>query len=449
MKRLETFLEALKENSKCSCVEDTGASHTYGALLEEIKHWQCRLDQVKLSAGTVVGLRADYSIAAIAALLALLSRHAIVALIPRDRDDARYIADAHVTQLVDMGVDGGCLWRAIPSSTRHPLIDRLSQSGDGGIIVFTSGATGRPKAALHSAERFLYKYQAPGRRLRTLAFLLFDHIAGLDTLFYTLASGGTLVLTRHRDPWSILALIESHRVQVLPASPSFLRLLCAAKNADDKYDLTSLKVITYGSETMDKGTLAKLNLLFPGIKIAQKYGTTEVGSPRTMSRGNDSLWLKFREGGAETKIVDGVLWIRSEGAILGYLNASSPVDEDGWYCTGDEVEMDGEWLRFCGRTSDAINVGGEKVSPVEVEQCILELPFVREVVVAGEAHPLLGQVVAARILLANADVALEDAKGRIWKHCRQRLARHKLPVKITFSAHGFSGDRQKTLRNVH
>jgi long-chain acyl-CoA synthetase len=419
--------------------------HTYSDLLKELERWNLRFDQLDVEPGTVIGLRADYSPGAVAALLALLSRRAVAALIPRDRAVDRYLKDSHAAALLDLNVNGDFEWHATSRQTNHPLLDRLRTAGDGGVVLFTSGSTGRPKAALQSAERFLHKFGKPGRRFRTLAFLLFDHIAGLDTLFYTLVSGGTLILTRRREPESILKLLESHRVEVLPTSPSFLRLLCAAEDVV-KYDLSSLKVITYGSEPMDPSTLARLNARFPNAQISQKYGTTETGSPRSVSRGNDSLWLKFNTEGVETKVVDGVLWIRSESIILGYLNAPSPVDDEGWYCTADLVDVDGIWIRVRGRASDTINVGGEKVAPAEVEHSILELDFVREVVVSGEAHVLLGQIVTARVALATAEIDPKEAVTRIWQHCRKRLAPYKAPVKIEITSEGFADDRQKTHR---
>jgi acyl-CoA synthetase (AMP-forming)/AMP-acid ligase II len=303
---------------------------------------------------------------------------------------------------------------------------------------------------LQSLERFLHKFDKPGRRYRTLAFLLFDHVAGIDTLFYTLASGGTLVTTRDRTPDAICELIESARVEVLPASPSFLRLMCLRAGASDR-DLGTLKIITYGSEPMDPSTLARLGSQFPNAEIIQKYGTTETGSPRSKSRGRDSLWLRIKSAELETRVVDEVLHIRSEGMILGYLNAPSPIDGDGWYCTGDlvdvETDSEGEWIRFRGRASDAINVGGEKVSPAEVEQTILELPFVKDVVVRGEPHAMLGQIVTARVTLLG-DTDEKTATKQIRKRCRARLAPYKVPVKIAIVADGLTSDRQKALRRT-
>jgi len=445
MSRFVHFIEQLQSYAPQLCMEGDGPSYTYAELLEEIESWQARFDELSIAPGSVVGLRADYSLSAVAALLALFARRAIVALIPRDRGAVHYLVDARAAALLELNVEGSYRWRSVPHPTRHPLLNRLSTASEGGVVIFTSGSTGRPKAALQSLERFLYKFRRPGRRLRTLAFLLFDHVGGLDTLLYTLASGGTLIFTRQRDPGSILELIESHRVEVLPTSPSFLRLLCVAGDHRE-HDLSSLKIITYGSEPMDPTTLARVNARFPNAQISQKYGTTETGSPRSVSRSNDSLWIKIKNDGVETKVVDDVLWIRSEGTILGYLNAPSPVDEQGWYCTGDLVDVDGEWIRFRGRAGDTINVGGEKVAPTEVEQSILELDFVRDAVVSGEPHALMGQIVAARVALTTAALDPKKAVERIRMHCRERLAPYKVPVRVDIVAEGFANDRQKAQR---
>ena len=446
MSGLERFLETLRSCTAKNCMEGADGNYTYGDLLGEIGRWQSHFDQLNIEPGTVIGLRADYSLHAVAALVALISRRAVAALIPRDRATSDYLADAQAAAFMDLHLDGRHEWHVAPHCATHPLLDKLRATGHGGIVLFTSGSTGRPKAALHSAERFLSKFRRPGRPFRTLAFLLFDHIAGQDTLFYTLGSGGTLIVARRRDPAAILALIESHKVEVLPTSPSFLRLLCLSKLANER-DLSSLKIITYGSEPMDPSTLDRLNAQFSGVQISQKYGATEAGSPRSVSQGNNSLWLKFKSDGVDVKVVDNVLWIRSESVILGYLNAPSPVDQEGWYCTGDVVEVDGEWLRFRGRMSDTINVGGEKVAPAEVEHSILELDFVRDAVVMGMPHALLGQVVTARVSLATTDIEPRDATRLIWRHCRQRLASYKAPVKIEISSEGLTNDRQKVRRD--
>ena len=445
MEQLDRLMGKIAAYGPRSCVESDREIYTYAQLLEAIDQWKARFDILNITQGTVVGVRTNYSLQGVAALLALFVRRAVAALIPQGGDLARYLSDAYAVALLELRVNGEYEWTPNTQLASHPLIERLRISKDGGVIIFSSGSSGRPKAALQSVERLLCKFSKASRQFRTLAFLAFDHIAGLDTLFYALASGGTLILTDRRDPVTILRVVETYKVEVLPVSPSFLRMLCATRDLGS-FNLASLRVITYGSEPMDPTTLARINGIFRGVQICQKYGTTETGAPRSVSRGNDSLWLKFKQDGVETKIVDGVLWIRSESAVLGYLNAPSPLDNDGWYCTGDLVDVEGEWVRFRGRASDLINVGGEKVAPTEVERTIFELEFVHDVVVTGEPHTLLGTVVVARVVLATGAVDHRDAMTRIRAHCRARLSPYKVPVRIDVATEIFVTPRQKIER---
>lgn len=443
MDRVAALLDRCRGHASRPCIVDGELEHTYAELCAAVAHAAAEHEALGIEPGHVVALRADYSLRAVAVLLALLQRRAVVAMLPRNAELVRFAADACARHVLTVRSDGAIEHDTTLETRSHPLLDGVR--GEGGIVLFTSGATGRPKAALQSADRFLRKFDRGGKSLRTLAFLMLDHVAGLDTLFYTLSAGGCLVLTRRRDPESILALVERRGVEVLPASPSFLRLLCAT-NAQDQYDLSSLRIVTYGSEPMDAATLGRLGERLPGVRLGQKYGTTETGSPRTVSRSDDSLWVKFADDPeVETEVRDGILWIRSPRTILGYLNAPSPVDADGWYCTGDLVDVDGEWLRFRGRQSEAINVGGEKVSPTEVERTILEVHGVADVAVQGEPHALLGQIVTARVLL-QPELPAGEWLRRVRRHCAAHLPRYAVPVKIEVSEGPLSGDRHKKLR---
>src|SRR5262245_18877496 len=108
---------------------------------------------------------------------------------------------------------------------------------------------------------------------------------------------------------------------------------------------------------MPPSTLAAVREALPWARLKQTYGLSEVGILPTQSRDSGSVWLKLGKG-FEHKIVDGVLWIKSASAMLGYLNAPSPFDADGWFNTKDLVETDGEYMRILGRKSELINVGG-------------------------------------------------------------------------------------------
>jgi len=133
--------------------------------------------------------------------------------------------------------------------------------------------------------------------------------------------------------------------------------------------------------------------------------------------------------GFQTKVVDGTLWIRARSAMVGYLNAPSPFDEEGWLNTEDRVEVEGDYIRILGRDSDVVNVGGQKVYPADVESVLLEMEGVLDAAVRPEPHPITGQVVAARVTLSAPE---EPAafKKRMRRFCKGRLDRYQIPVKV-------------------
>jgi acyl-CoA synthetase (AMP-forming)/AMP-acid ligase II len=133
--------------------------------------------------------------------------------------------------------------------------------------------------------------------------------------------------------------------------------------------------------------------------------------------------------GFETKVVDGRLWVRAESAMLGYLNAPSPFDSEGFFDTGDLVDVDGEWVRFRGRQSEIINVGGSKVYPAEVESVLLELDNVADASVSGERSPITGQLVSATIRLVEPEPP-DAFKVRLRRFCAERLSTYKIPARI-------------------
>jgi acyl-CoA synthetase (AMP-forming)/AMP-acid ligase II len=144
-------------------------------------------------------------------------------------------------------------------------------------------------------------------------------------------------------------------------------------------------------------------------------------------------------------VVDGLLEIKARSAMLGYLNAPSPFTSDGWFMTGDAVEVDGEYFRILGRKSEIINVGGEKVYPAEVESVIQLMPGVKEVSVVGEANAMTGQIVVARVRLSSSE-SLSDFRRRMRAHCAPLLARYKIPQKVELVGEDLHTERFKKIR---
>ena len=314
-----------------------------------------------------------------------------------------------------------------------------------GLVLFSSGTSGPIKGIVHDAYSLFDKVSRMTPRFqRTLAFLILDHLGGLDTLIYSLANMGCLVVPDERTPDGILATIEKHRVQLLPTSPSFLSLVLLS-GAYERHSLKSLEKISYGAEAMPAKLLDRFHQLFPHIKMVQTYALSELGVLRSASEASDSLWMRLGGEDFATRIVDNILQVRSSKMMLGYLNAPTAMTDDGWFITGDIVETSGQYLRVRGRVSDTINVGGEKVNPLEVEDMIRELEEVGDVLVFGEPNAILGQIVCARVVLVKRD-STDQAITRIRKHCLARMPKYKVPMRIEIVEGDLSGERHKRKR---
>ncbi len=396
--------------------------------------------------GSVVLLRGDYSPRSVTLLLALIELKTILApILPSTLTKTPSLIDI-VNPDFQINVSADEEVEIVPRqpSESHLLVRELRERDQPGLILFTSGSTGKPKGVLHDFERLLRKFQKRRPALRTLNFLLFDHWGGLNTLLHCLANGSPVVLPESRTPDHICQMMELHQVELLPASPTFLNMLLLSKVYESR-DLSALRLITYGSEPMPAPTLAGLRAVFPKVELRQTYGLIELGVLRAKSQSSDSLWVKVGGEGYELRVVDGILQIKADAAMLGYLNAPNPFTDDGYFITGDRVEVNGEYMRFLGRDSELINVGGQKVFPAEVEAVLLECELVEDAVVYGQRHPIIGKIVCADIQLRGAHDEAE-ARRAIKRFCSQRIEPFKVPVKIQFVQGGLHSDRLKRMR---
>lgn len=420
-------------------------SCSYAWLAASIDAARATLRSPRGVRGRVVSLESDLSPLATAWLLALAAEGAVV--VPISRATGERAADLRRLAEVEVVVtDRESGFEAKPTGHRasHPLLRRLTGRGRPGLVLFSSGSTGASKAIVHDFTLLLEKFRRPRRAYRTLAFLQIDHIGGLNTLLSVLSSGGTLVSPDQRSPDAVGRAIEEHRVQLLPTSPTFLNLLLISE-ADRRWDLSSLELITYGTEVMAEETLRRLHAALPGVRLKQTYGLSEVGILGTKSRASDSLWMKVGGEGFETRVRDGMLEIRARSAMLGYLNAPSPLTEDGWLRTGDAAEVDGDHVRILGRCSELINVGGEKVYPAEVESALLALDGVEQVAVSGEPNAITGQLVCARVLLGG-DESSAEFRRRMRRALKGKIERYKIPQKIVLVGDSLHNERFKTMR---
>jgi len=367
---LLNFYDTFKRNESKTAIIWGEKYFNYLWLRKNIEKWNNKLIKKKIKSGTVVALDATFSPNSIALLFSLIENNCIIIpLCKPKRTQKRKIfeiakvklsvkIDNNIVKIYSIRKQGSNKFYKILKERKHP-----------GIILFSSGSSGEPKAAIHDFIPLAEKFKVKRKSWITLNFLLFDHWGGLNTMFHTLSNGGTLVFTENRSPENICEMIEKFKIELLPVSPTFLNLLIISEMYK-KYDLNSLKIISYGTEPMTKNVLDKIHKIFPNVKLQQTYGLIEVGVMRTRSEKNNSLWVKLGGEGYKTRIIDGVIQIKSNSAMLGYLNAPDPFTSDGWFITGDKVEVKGDYFKILGRESEIINVGGEKVYPIEVEEVI-------------------------------------------------------------------------------
>ena len=141
-----------------------------------------------------------------------------------------------------------------------------------------------------------------------------------------------------------------------------------------------------------------------------------------------------------------MLEIKAKSTMMGYLNAPSPFTEDGWFKTGDAVEVNGEYIKILGRKSEIINVGGEKVYPQEVENVIRELDDIVDVTVFGEKNPIIGNIVCAKILL-NSEKNKKQFEKKLKQYCSKKLKKYMVPVKLIFTKEELHSERFKKNRS--
>ena len=341
-----------------------GRTFSYSWLYNKVNLFSDLLKNKHIQSGSIVGIDADYSPSVIALLLSLIKNKNIIVPLTSAKDEQKkeFEKISNVQYIFSFNTDDNFNVDATKNKIANELLIKIIDDDEPGLVLFSSGSTGKSKAILHNFLKLIKKFEQQKHGYRTLVFLLLDHIGGINTLFYVLSNGGTIVYTKSRNPEDICKSIEKYKVELLPTTPTFLNLLLISEQYK-KHDLSSLKVISYGTEVMPQTTLERLHELFTNVKLQQTYGLSELGILHSKSKDSDSLLMKIGGEGFETKVVDNKLWIKADSAMLGYLNASNPFDKDGWFNTSDLVEVEGDYIKVLGRESEIINVGGQKVYP--------------------------------------------------------------------------------------
>ena len=419
---------------KGNAIHDCSGTYSYKDLLNQILIY----DQIflkKINNHDNVILLSDYNFYSISLLLCLAKKN--INIIPiintTQKEFDEKVAESIPDYIIEISKNGKFKIEKLKKNGTLKNKDKVTSLGSTGIILFSSGTTGKPKLMIQNLSQIIKNIQKPKRQksLIFILFLMFDHIGGINTLFQCLKNGVPIVIPSSRNPSSIIELIDNYKVNVLPTSPTFLNMMLM----DEKFDenkLKSLKLITYGTERMPKNLLEKLNKSLPKVRLMQTFGTSETGILKTKSMSSDSLFFKIIDENQQYKIVDNELYLKSNTSVGKYINhQNSSFIKGGWFKTGDIVETNKEgYIKIIGRKNKVINVGGLKVMPNEVENIINSHKDVIDSTVYGEQNNITGNIVCANIVSKNKNKL--ELRKEIKKLCLLKLDKYKVPIKIKF-----------------
>lgn len=289
------FIENFKKFDKKIAIVFKNQNYSYGDLYNQIKKIENELLPA-IEKGKVVSILSDYSFESIALLIALYKNKNIIVPITTtiESEIKERIEESYSDKIIKI-VDNKYLIEEHNSDDKHQMIKNLQDNSQSGLILFSSGSTGKPKAMIHNFDNLVEHYKDKKEKsLNMILFLMFDHIGGLNTLLNILSMGATMIIPENRNADDVCKLLQDYKIMVLPSSPTFLNLILMSK-ANEKYDLSSLRMITYGTEAMPESLLNRLKVAFPRVKFLQTFGTSETGIANTSSKSSNSTFMKIDE----------------------------------------------------------------------------------------------------------------------------------------------------------
>jgi acyl-CoA synthetase (AMP-forming)/AMP-acid ligase II len=327
----------------------------------------------------------------------------------------------------------------------EPDVDRLA------LVIYTSGTTGRPKGVLldHrnllAVNRLVIDWFSLGPRDRNFLILPLFHVNALvATSLSTLHAGGDVVIAPRFDPATFWDWVERYRPTFFSGVPTIYALL-EARAGDRQVDTSSLRFVICGAAPMPADLIGRVESRF-GVRLVEGYGLSEgtvVSTLNPLDGPRKAGTVGVALPGQQVRIVSpdgtplpagqaGEVVISGPVLMRGYLglpDATAAVLQDGWLHTGDVGYLDDDgYLVLVDSLKDMIIRGGENIYPKEIEAVLYQHPAVLEAAVVGMPDPVMGEVPVAFVAVRDdVHVAADDLQA----HCRERLARFKVPTRIT------------------
>jgi long-chain acyl-CoA synthetase len=324
-------------------------------------------------------------------------------------------------------------------------------------IIFTSGSTGEPKGVMLSHRNLIANTESILEYLKLTAedtieiVLPFYYCYGLSLLHTHLRVGGSVVLNNtFIFLGSVLDDLNKYKCTGFSGVPSHFQLLLRNSTSFKSMDLPYLRYVTQAGGKLHDVFIEEFREAFPEVVFFVMYGQTEATARLSylppnllpeklgsMGKGIPGVELDiFNKDGQPVRVGEvGEIVARGDNIMLGYLNdeeLTAKTLQNGWLHTGDLAQKDADGFFFItARTKEIIKVGGNRVSPKEVESVILTLPEVVDCTITGEFDEMLGELLKAEItLVPKTDKDL--AREAIMRKCATELISYKVPQKIEF-----------------
>ena len=381
---------------------------------------------------------------------AVVTDISLTALVPESLEDGKTMHLVYIGSGTPPGTLASAGWlRWNDLQAEGDFEDASPAQDDPAVILYTSGTTGQPKGAvlahLNLVHSVLHYRHALGLHARDRALLAVpaSHVTGLVAIVLAMAGvGGTVVVLREFKAPNCLALLESEKISYTLMVPA-MYALCLLENNLAQTNLGSWRLAGFGGAPMPPSTIDALRRHSTGIRLFNAYGATETTSPATLTPSGceqlDAVGIALPC--ADVRVMDdnghelpagqsGEVWIAGPMVVPRYWNNPQATQDsfvDGYWKSGDIGMLDTNGLlRLHDRKKDMINRGGYKVFSVEVENCLLSHPAVREAATVGVPCPVLGERVHAFIYAPGA-ANTDDLRAELEVLCRKDLADYKNP----------------------
>ncbi|MDQ0193754.1 class I adenylate-forming enzyme family protein [Paenibacillus wynnii] len=401
--------------------------------------------------GEAIGIHADNSGGMIVSLLGLIMAGCIPVILHPKLSDQRAI---HILQ--QKGIKHRLINFEWPEPDESSSFMQDGDAAAAAVMLCTSGTSGKEKLVvlshhnLISNVKMIVNYLGLTSADRILLSGSLAHGSNFSGVFLsTLYVGGTLVLYKDAQlPGKVLKAIAENEITYYSSVPTFFRYLIRNQRLKP-VQVPALQKIQLSGEAVEPKDLIEIQRLFAPATIYYSYGMTE-GSPRLTVLEQDKFYSKAGSSGRvldeiDLRIVDEtfleqpvgqrgeIIW-RGPNLMLEYYNdpeLTALKKHEGYFCTGDEGWLDDEgFLYVTGRLDDMINRGGIKISPLVIEQVLLEHPNILEAVVFGKSDEKYGQKICAVLVAENGYTQCSSME--IQAFCRSRLADYEIPNEITW-----------------